>query len=236
MYFYWKRLCILNVTYVYLLVVYVIVVYVFLDAATLTEVFSCFFLSCKANARLIQQRSGTARTLPNCCVVLCIVCFVSFCILFVCKCVLYYCHRVTTQLQLINISSYHNSALVFVQYSLRQRRYTRICKDLSGDGCGPFQGTILSFFLQRVGKYMRNLRISCTTKRGLKQSISRKPGLGFTDTSAKLSNVNKNKEVHLHKRPQEITLKGHDTLIQSKIMNRQIYTRLPGTGPDKLII
>jgi len=31
---------------------------------------------------------------------------VSFCLLFVCKCVLYYCHRVTTQLQLINISIY----------------------------------------------------------------------------------------------------------------------------------
>ena len=28
------------------------VVYVFLDAATLTEVFPCFFLSCKANARV----------------------------------------------------------------------------------------------------------------------------------------------------------------------------------------
>jgi len=40
------------------------------------------------------------------CVVLCIVCFVSFCVLFVCKCVLYYCHRVSTQLQLTNIS-YH---------------------------------------------------------------------------------------------------------------------------------
>jgi len=31
---------------------------------------------------------------------------VSFCVLFVCKCVLYYCHRVTTKLQLINISIY----------------------------------------------------------------------------------------------------------------------------------
>ena len=51
-------------------------------------------------------RRGRARTLPNCCVVLCIVCFVSFCVLFVCKCVLYSCHRVTTQLQLTNIS-YH---------------------------------------------------------------------------------------------------------------------------------
>jgi len=30
----------------------VIVVYVFLDAATLTEVFPRFFLSCKANARV----------------------------------------------------------------------------------------------------------------------------------------------------------------------------------------
>jgi len=28
------------------------VVYVFLDAATLTEVFPCFFLSCKANSRV----------------------------------------------------------------------------------------------------------------------------------------------------------------------------------------
>ena len=62
------------VVYVFLLVVYVfllwsmfsycssmysycwlcilIVVYVFLDAATLTEVFPCFFLRCKANARV----------------------------------------------------------------------------------------------------------------------------------------------------------------------------------------
>ena len=39
------------------------------------------------------------------CVVLGIVCFVTYSVLFVCKCVLYYRHRVPTQLQL-NIS-YH---------------------------------------------------------------------------------------------------------------------------------
>jgi len=61
------RPCILNVVYVFLLLsmysygssmysygylCILIVVYVFLDAATLTEVFPCFFLGCKANARL----------------------------------------------------------------------------------------------------------------------------------------------------------------------------------------
>jgi hypothetical protein len=74
MYFYFKNICILIVVNIFLLFVRVfltlsmysccsstysycclcipIVVYVFLDAATLTKVFSCFFLGCKANARV----------------------------------------------------------------------------------------------------------------------------------------------------------------------------------------
>ena len=45
-------------------------------------------------------------------------CFiVLFCVLFVCKCVLYYCHRVSTQLQLTNIS------YVWTAYSQEKPRY-----------------------------------------------------------------------------------------------------------------
>ena len=80
MYFYCKSLCIIIVVYVFLLSVHVfltlsmysycssmysycslcilIVVHVFLDAATLTEVFPCFLLGCKANARVILAKTG----------------------------------------------------------------------------------------------------------------------------------------------------------------------------------
>ena len=54
-----------------------------------------------------SQRRGPAHTLPSQLTVLFYVLFVSivlFSVLFVCKCVLYYCHRVSTQLQLKNIS------------------------------------------------------------------------------------------------------------------------------------
>ena len=57
-------------------------------SATMTEVFPCFFFSCKANARVKLAKTGHGPHSSNCCVVLCIVCFVSFYVLFVCKCVL----------------------------------------------------------------------------------------------------------------------------------------------------
>jgi hypothetical protein len=124
--------------YVFLLL-WLCIITVCLCMTTLTEVFPCFFLSCKANARVKPQRRGTARTLPSCCVALCIVCVVLclfvFFVLFVlwrflyclCVCVLYYCHRVATQLQL-NIYIY-----IYIYHSSRQQygvTVTRCCSPL----------------------------------------------------------------------------------------------------------
>jgi hypothetical protein len=60
------------------------------SSATLTEVLPCFFLGCKANARVKPAKMGHVPHFSKlfwCCI--CIVCFVLFCVLFVCKCVLY---------------------------------------------------------------------------------------------------------------------------------------------------
>ena len=69
--------------FVWMTVVQQRTVYVFLDASTLTEVFPCFLLSCKANARVNLAKTGHgphSSKLLYCsmycllCVVLCIVC------------------------------------------------------------------------------------------------------------------------------------------------------------------
>jgi len=73
-----------------------------------------------------SQRRRTARTLPKLIVV--------FCVLFVCKCVLYYGHRVSTQLQLTNISIYLSLSLVgrLQVKSALDIRHT----NLNSNGCG----------------------------------------------------------------------------------------------------
>jgi len=97
-----------NVIYVFLLL-WLCILIVCLYTVTLTEVFPCFFLSCKSNARVKPAKRGTARILPSCCIVLCIFCVLCIIVLFVLwrslycllsTCVLNNCHRVATQLQL----------------------------------------------------------------------------------------------------------------------------------------
>jgi uncharacterized membrane protein len=84
-------------------------------------VFPCFSLSCKANARVKPAKTGHGQHSSR--FVVCVVLFVIrivlllimlFCVLFMCKCVLYYCYRVSTQLQLTNIS-YHIILYHFLQ-------------------------------------------------------------------------------------------------------------------------
>jgi len=104
--------------YVFLFYVYVYsycMFYVFVSyVLCILIVCLCIFIVPAGTLRLPPQRWGTALTLPNCCVVPCIVCFVSFCVLFVRKCVLYYCHCVAIQLQLANVA-YHTSRLPSLQ-------------------------------------------------------------------------------------------------------------------------
>ena len=68
------------------------VVYVFLDAATLTEVFPCSFLSCKANARVNLAKTGHDPHSPI--VVLFYLLFV-LCRSVYCLCVNVYCTTAT---------------------------------------------------------------------------------------------------------------------------------------------
>jgi hypothetical protein len=99
-------------------------------SATLTEVFPCFSLSCKANPRVELAKTGHGQHSSKLVVrvvlfvirdvllliALFYVLFVSivlFCVLCVCTCVLYYCHRLSTQLQLTNISN-----IKYIEYQI----------------------------------------------------------------------------------------------------------------------
>jgi len=72
-------------------------------STTLTEVFPCFLLSCKVNAR-VKSAKLVHGPQPSQIFVLFYILYVLFyCVLFVCKGVLYYCHRLSTLLRLTNM-------------------------------------------------------------------------------------------------------------------------------------
>jgi hypothetical protein len=111
----WLRFFLSDWGFTYLTEVFLTLIEVFL---TLTEVFPCFFLCRKANARVKLAKTGHgphSSKLVVICVVLLL--FVLSYVLFVCKCVLYYCYRVSTQLQLTNISyKLRNKSLVITEH------------------------------------------------------------------------------------------------------------------------
>jgi hypothetical protein len=68
---------------------------IFSSSTTLTEVFPCYFLICKANARVKLTKTGHGLHIFKLVVIyVVLLLFVLLHVLFVCKCVLYYCHRV----------------------------------------------------------------------------------------------------------------------------------------------
>jgi hypothetical protein len=116
LYCFFKVLCLFFLCFCLILKVTYFYCYVFLLLYMLCSVYSVFivptgtlrlpwlrfFRAFSSDVRQMpgynSQRRGTVLTFPKL--------IVSFCVLFVCKCVLYFCHRVSTQLQLTNISIY----------------------------------------------------------------------------------------------------------------------------------
>jgi hypothetical protein len=97
------------------LVLYDCILTVCLCMTTLTDVFPCFFLNFKANARVKPAKTGHGQHYSKFLFFLCVfLYFVVLCIVCVCICVLYYCHRVATQLQL-NISYQYYALYISTQ-------------------------------------------------------------------------------------------------------------------------
>ena len=97
---------------------------------TLTEVFPCFFLSCKANARVKLAKTGHCAH-SSTLVVICVVrlLFLLFYVLFVCKCVLPPCNNPIA----VNkyIKNLYNKELCTVHNSpdvIGLKKFRRICQ------------------------------------------------------------------------------------------------------------
>ena len=126
---------------------------------------------------MYSQDGARPALFQNCCVVLCIVCFVSFYVLFVCKCVLYFCLRVTTQLQLTNISyriiSYHIISYHIISYHIIRIRSPRT------DSVSILR-THHSILYCTVGVYSyEKLKYSCVTKFRLLLTLRNVAGKGL---------------------------------------------------------
>ena len=112
----------------------------------LAEVFPCFFLSCKANARVKLAKTGHGPHSSTLVVIVLFFCYL--CCSMYCLCINVYCHRVTTQLQLINIS-YHISysevflilSEIFPCFFLSYRANARV--KLAKTGHGPHSSTLV---------------------------------------------------------------------------------------------
>jgi len=100
------------------------------SSATLTEVFPCFFLSFKANARVKPAKTGHDPHSSKTFVffyILFVLCRFVYCVcvcVCVCKWVLYYCHRMATQLQLTKIPC---SILEFSRQTLEKYINIKFC-------------------------------------------------------------------------------------------------------------
>ena len=106
-----------------------------------TELFPCFFLSCKTNARVKPAKTGHGPQSSKIFVfyVLFVLCSSVYCLcvcaracvrVCVCRSVLYCCHRAATQLQLTNISYiiiYLTSYIISYVISYHTISYHFIC-------------------------------------------------------------------------------------------------------------
>jgi hypothetical protein len=100
----------------------------------MTEVFPCFFLSCKTNVREKLAKTGHGPH-SSTLVVICVVRLFFFFSMY-CLCVNVYCHRATNQFQLINISYHINTVQVTAQeagdkHSVTSTGYKCVCFSLA---------------------------------------------------------------------------------------------------------